>query len=114
VEYFADPDGNWSEATLAFAQSVGEQYTHHLELSLGLQNSWQRAFQFPSDPGLLADYAAGRVDAVPIVKQEMLEAEHVSRRLELVLRALRVENDHLDEQLAAHQRRTRSGLGTLN
>ena len=114
VEYFAESGGTWSDATLAVAESVGEQYTHHLEISLGLQNSWQRSFPFPTDPGLLADYAAGRVDAVPIVKQEMLEAEKVARRLELVLRALRVENARLDEQLAAHQRRTRSGLGTLN
>ena len=114
VEYFIDSDDTWSDATLEVAKSVSEQYTHHLEISLGLQNSWQRSFQFPTDPGSLADYAAGRVDAVPIVKQEMLEAEQVTRRLELVLRALRAENGRLDEQLVAHQRRTRSGLGTLN
>jgi Lon protease-like protein len=114
VEFFVETGGDWSDATLEFARTVSEQYTHHLELSLALQNSWQRSFRFPSDPRLLADYAAGRVDAVPIAKQEMLEAEQVARRLELVLRALRVENARLGEQLSAHQRRTRSGLGTLN
>lgn len=114
VEYMVDPGGGWDDTTLDLAGAVSDQYTRHLELSLALQNSWQRSFRFPTDPALLADYAAGRVDAVPLVKQEMLEAEQVTRRLELLLRALRVENARLSEQLGAHQRRTRSGLGTLN
>ena len=114
VEYLIEDNTDPDEVTLGLSQSVEELFCRYLELLLALQNSWQRTFRLPIIPRLLADHTAARLDTDSLIKQEILEAEQVAQRLELIIRAIQKENDQLSEKLATHRRRIFYGLGALN
>lgn len=114
VEFLEDPADSDSEATVAAMAEVRTAYSQHLQLTLGLVDSWQRAFPLPPDPAQLGDLVAGRMEIPAAVKQEILEAPEIARRLEMLIKVLEVENAQLVSRLEAHRRVRYAGLGILN
>jgi len=114
VEFPQEPEDADDEATREAAEELREAYCTHLELMLGLVDSWQRRFPLPETASELADLVAGRVDAPLAVKQEILETPSVATRVEMLTKVLQVENGQLTQRLAEHERQRRAGLGVLN
>ncbi len=114
VDFQPVPDDADDDATAALAQKISAQFTDHLRLTLALQDGWQRSFRLPSRPAVLADYVAGRVDAGLQPRQEVLQADRVALRLELLAKILRSENSQLAERLVLQRRQKLGGLGVLN
>ena len=114
VEFLPEPEDASDEATQEAAAGVAEQLAEHMRLVLALQDGWQREFRFPAPPARLADHAGARLEAPAQIKQQVLEAPTVGRRLELLSKRLQIENRVLAERVVLHRRQKLAGLGVLN
>ena len=114
VEFLPDPNDAESKPAKELSAELAEQFSRHLQLVLALQNSWQRGFRFPRPPIALSDHVAGNIEIASRLKQEVLQADRVTRRLELLLRSLRAEDARLAEQVRLQRQQKLAGLGILN
>ena len=114
VEFLPPPPDSHDEAARELAADVAECYRQHVALTLALQDGWQREVRLPDDPVRLADAAAAVLDASARQKQQVLRADALATRLELVQRLLEPAVKGLAEQLELRRRYKIRGLGALN
>lgn len=114
VEFPRVPEDDDLPHTRELADKVVQQYTDFLHLTLAMQDSWQRRFRLPPQPHALVDHVAGQIDASVRRRQQVLQADRVAARLELLLTILQGENSTLAEQLVIQRRQKLAGLGALN
>ncbi len=80
VELLASEGGGTPEAADA-AGRVAALFAERCRLVLSITGQWVRGFELPDEPDALADHVAARMEASPLVKQELLEALSVPVRL---------------------------------
>jgi len=92
----------------AVAEQVRTAAQHTLKRLLALNSEWVRSVPLPRNPLKLAYAIAERLPLDLPVRQELLEAATVQRRLELELPILAAEGERVEQLLA--QRRWLGGL----
>ena len=80
VEYIESQDAATPEAADQAAR-VAALFGEQFRLKLCSTGQWTRTLDLPADPGALADFVAGQLDAPPEAKQELLELLSVPERL---------------------------------
>ena len=91
VEYIESQDAATPEAADQAAR-VAALFGEQFRLRLCSTGQWTRTLDLPADPGALADFVAGQLDAPPEANQELLELLSVPERL-------RRESDMLGEHI---------------
>lgn len=114
VEFLDDPDDAEDQVTYEAATDLTLQFAEHLQLTVALQDGWQRHFDLPTHPLNLADFVAARLDVTPEIKQEVLQARRALLRLEILLKIVEIENATLADRLVSQRRQKLAGLGVLN
>ena len=114
VDLLDDPDDAGSDAAADGAEVASELYREHLQLSLALENSWQRRYPLPSDPVRLVNHIGARFDAPNTVKQEVLRSDSALEQLRLFTRVLRSANRSLEGRVELHRQAHWQGLGVAN
>lgn len=113
VEY-ADRVEEATEEAEAAATRVRDLFSAYYRATLVLGDQWTRRVGLPSRPAVLADFVAGRLDAEPPVKQELLEISTVHGCLEREASMLESEVGKLATRVEAMHRQRFGGFGALN
>jgi Lon protease-like protein len=74
------------------ADRVAALFGEQSRLKMAITGQWSRRLNLPDEPGALADFVAGNMDASPLAKQALLEQLNVPERL-------RMEADLLGERI---------------
>ena len=106
---FLESEGADAPEARDLAEGVGALFGEQYRLAMAVSGQWTRALELPSEPGALADFVAGHLDAAPEMKQELLETLSVPRRLEREADILGERIRQLTEQWEERRKRRFAG-----